>query len=134
LLYAEASFNFFLLTFYLKYFPGNIFSNSAFYACSDVIAFIFAGVFVHYTGTRTSLLTGSGIAISGGVAYLLMSQNVELVPIVICMARIGQTMIFNTMIISIGRLFPTLYVSTAYGLVNFCGHLAACFSPFLAEI
>lgn len=52
----------------------------------------------------------------------------------ICMARIGQTMIFNTSLISVNRLFPTMFVATAYGVVNFCAHLYACTSPFVAEI
>lgn len=43
-------------------------------------------------------------------------------------------MIFNTSIICVNRLFPTLYVATAYGVVNFCAHLFACLAPFTAEI
>ena len=46
LIYSEASFNFYLLTFYLKYFPGNIFENSTFFACSDLVAFVLAGLFL----------------------------------------------------------------------------------------
>ena len=46
LIYSEASFNFYLLTFYLKYFPGNIFENSTFFACSDLIAFVLCGIFL----------------------------------------------------------------------------------------
>jgi len=46
LIYSEASFNFYLLNFYLKYFPGNIYENSTFFACSDLVAFILAGVFL----------------------------------------------------------------------------------------
>ena len=43
-------------------------------------------------------------------------------------------MIFNTTIIAVNRLFPTVYVSTAYGVVNFCAHLYACLAPFVAEV
>ena len=43
-------------------------------------------------------------------------------------------MIFNTTIISVNRLFPTLFVSSAYGVVNFFAHLYACLAPFVAEI
>jgi hypothetical protein len=37
-------------------------------------------------------------------------------------------------VIGINRIFPTAYVSTAYGAVNFCSHLTAVFAPFVAEI
>jgi hypothetical protein len=34
----------------------------------------------------------------------------------------------------VNRLFPTLFVAKAYGLVNFCAHCFACLSPFVAEV
>jgi hypothetical protein len=134
LIYSEASFNFYLLNFYLKYFPGNIFENSTYFACSDLVAFILAGLFMQYTSMKTSLRIGAVIGGIGGLLYLLMSERIDLVPIMICMARVGQSIIFNTAIISINRLFPTTLVATAYGLVNFFAHLFACLSPFVAEI
>lgn len=134
LLYSEASFNFYLLTFYLKYFPGNLFQNSAYFAVSDLIAFVVAGVSLQFASIQTNIRIGSALGLAGGFMYLFTHQNISLTPITICLARIGQTVIFNTSIIGINRLFPTLYVATAYGVVNFCGHLYACLSPFVAEI
>jgi hypothetical protein len=43
-------------------------------------------------------------------------------------------MIYNTTLISVNRLFPTLFIATAYGILNFCAHCIACLSPFVAEI
>jgi hypothetical protein len=43
-------------------------------------------------------------------------------------------MIINTATVCLTRLFPTQYVATAYGVVNFISHLFACLSPFIAEI
>ena len=40
------TFNFYLLTFSMKYFPGNIFGNSLAFAFSDVIAFILSGFLI----------------------------------------------------------------------------------------
>ena len=73
LLYSEASFNFYLLTFYLKYFPGSIFKNSAYFACSDLFAFFLAGIFLNYTSMKTSIRVGAGIGSIGGMLYLFMS-------------------------------------------------------------
>lgn len=120
--------------FYLKYFPGNLYINSTYFACSDLSAFVLAGLFLNYTSIRTSIRVGSLIALVGGLMYLFMSEVTKLIPLMICLSRIGQSMIFNTSIISVNRLFPTLYVSTAYGVVNFCAHLYACLAPFVAEI
>jgi len=134
LIYSEAAFNYYLLTFYLKYFPGNIYENSTFFACSDLIAFVLCGVFLQYTSMKTSILAGAVIGGFGGAMYLFMSNDISLVPIMICGARIGQSIIFNTAIISVNRLFPTTLVATAYGLVNSFAHTIATLSPFVAEI
>ena len=43
-----ASFNFYLITFYLKYFPGNIFVNSLCFAVADALAFSSSGIFLRF--------------------------------------------------------------------------------------
>lgn len=134
LIYSEASFNFYLLTFYLKYFPGNLFENSTYFACSDLLAFVLAGVFMQFTTMKTSIRIGAVIGAIGGLMYIFMSENLTLLPFMICMARVGQSIIFNTAIISVNRLFPTTLVATAYGVVNFFAHMIACLAPFVAEI
>ena len=40
----QAIFNYYLLSFYLKYFPGSIFENTAIFAISDLVAFLVVGV------------------------------------------------------------------------------------------
>lgn len=83
---------------------------------------------------KTSIRVGAVIGGIGGAFYIFMSDRLDLVPYMICLARVGQSIIFNTAIISINRLFPTILVATAYGVVNFFAHILACLSPFVAEI
>lgn len=130
----EGTFNFYLLTFYLKYFPGNLFTNSAYFACSDLIAFAGAGIALKYVGMKVSIRISSVLALIGGLSYLFLSGQEELVPMIICLSRVGQSMIYNTTLISVNRLFPTLFIATSYGILNFCAHCIACLSPFVAEI
>lgn len=134
LLYAEGTFNFYLLSFYLKYFPGNIFANSTYFACSDLVAFVAAGTLLNYTTMKVTLRIASVIAMTGGLMYLFLSTKEDLIPFMICFSRIGQSMIFNTTLICVNRLFPTLFIANAYGIVNFIAHTIACLSPFVAEI
>jgi len=135
LLYAEGTFNFYLLSFYMKYFPGNIFVNSVFFACSDLAAFFLAGVLLNCTSMKLTLRIASVAALAGGFMYLFLeASQPELLPAMVILSRIGQSMIFNTTLISVNRLFPTLFIANAYGICNFCAHIIACLSPFVAEI
>jgi len=133
-MYAVACFNFYMLAFYLKYFPGNIFENSAIYACSDLLAIIFVAIAFRVTTMQKGIWFASALAMTGGILYLFLSEKTDLIPYMICLARIGQTMQYNITIVAVPRLFTTQYVATAYGICNFCAHSFACLSPFMAEI
>lgn len=43
-----SSFNFYLITFYLKSFPGNVYVNSLCFACADMCAFLCSGLCLKY--------------------------------------------------------------------------------------
>jgi hypothetical protein len=85
----EATFNYYLLTFYLKYFPGNIFENAGIYALSDFAAYIIAGVVLKFLSIANSFRVCFVLAFTGGMCYLCTSSNANLVPLFICLCRIG---------------------------------------------
>jgi membrane protein CcdC involved in cytochrome C biogenesis len=100
-------FNFYLLTFYLKYFPGNIYTNSVYIALSNLVAFALVGILLSYTSMKVTMRIGVLLGSVGGMLYLLLTEKDKLVPLMLCLARIGQSMIFNSMLISVNKIFPT---------------------------
>lgn len=133
-LYAETTFCFYMLMFYLKYFPGSIYKNASVFAVSDLVAFVMAGIILKVATMRKGMILSSFVAGCGGLSYLLFSDRIEWIPFMVCTSRIGMTMLFNICLISVNRLFRTINVATAYGLVNFFAHLFACLGPEVAEI
>lgn len=134
ILWAMSSFNFYMLTFFMKYFPGNIFENSLCFAVSDVIAFTISGVIIKYTKVNNGFRLAFFISSVGSVLYILFSSVAALIPVFVCLSRIGVTMAFNLGYISVPRLFPTKFQSTVYAVVNLFAHLIACFGPIVAEM
>jgi len=49
-------------------------------------------------------------------------------------ARMGGSMSFNIGYVSVSRLFPTKYVTSVFGIVNFFAHLITVGSPIVAEM
>lgn len=49
-------------------------------------------------------------------------------------SRIGASMSFNIGYVSITKLFPTQYVTTAMGAVNLVSHLITIGAPMVAEL
>ena len=71
----------------------------------------------------------------GAFFYLTIGHtSPSLLPLLICLSRVGCTMNYNILEISVPRLFPIRYVSTVYGYVLFLAHIFACFAPMVAEI
>jgi len=106
-----------------------------------MVGFILAGVvaksFPIGRGLRFSYL----IAGIGGFCYmvlgkenLLFKESPYMLPLLICMSRIGCTMGFNIGYISVPRLFPTRFVATVYGVTNLVAHSFACLAPMAAEL
>lgn len=134
LLWSANAFNWYLMTFFLKYFPGNIFENSFCFALSDIVAFGLVGVVLKKTNVCTGLYIAFWVEFVGGVLFLNYHQDVNLVPVIICFCRVGATMAYNIGYVSPKELFPTLYIATVYGQVNVFAHLVACLGPIVAEL
>ena len=106
ILWSMCSFNFYMLTFFMKYFPGNIFENSLCFAVSDLLAFTLSGLVIKYTSVPRGYRLAFLISSCGGGLYILFKSVTSLIPIFLCLSRIGVTMAFNMGYISVPRLFP----------------------------
>ena len=66
------NFNFYVLTFYLKYFPGNLFANTIIFSLADLVGVIISGAIVKITSLRTNIVCGGAIGIVGACLYLFV--------------------------------------------------------------
>jgi hypothetical protein len=138
LVWLLSSFNFYLITFYLKKFPGSIFINSIVFALADMIAFASSGIILKYFLISQGLSFSYGLSLISGICYLVF-HNMEsempwLIPLLVCFCRIGGSMSFNIGYISVARLFPTRFVATVFGIVNFVSHTITVGAPLVAEL
>jgi len=101
---------------------------------ADLIAFSLSGFILKYIGVVNGFRFSFIVAALGGIMYLSLSSATAIVPLLICLCRIGVTMNYNIGYISVPRLFPTKFVTTVYGMVNVIAHLVACTAPLSAEI
>ena len=57
-----------------------------------------------------------------------------MLPVFICLSRMGVTMSFNMGYVSVPKLFPVKFQSTVYATVNLFAHIIACLAPIVAEL
>jgi len=130
-----SSFNFYLITFYLKSFPGNIYVNSLCFAGADMLAYVSSGVLLSKITVSQGFTLSYALSVFGGVLYLLFytSSNEFVIPVIVTFTRIGGSMSFNIGYISVARLFPTEFVATVFGIVNMIAHMLTVGAPMVAE-
>jgi len=90
-----SSFNFFILTFFMKYFPGDIFANSLCFALSDTFAFTLCGIVLKYAKVVSGFRLAFLVSAIEGVFYILFSAKTQYIPFFVILSRIGVTMAFN---------------------------------------
>lgn len=102
-LFCAVSFNYYLLNFYLKYMPGDIYENSIVSSVSESVAHYLAGWIVIKIGTVQTLGGANVLAVLSGLVLWVSSTNdwVSLVPYSVLAAKFGT-----------GGAFAVLYMST----------------------
>lgn len=134
-IWSVAMFNFYLITFYLKYFPGSIFKNSIWFALGDFVSFFISCTLMKRNNNpNRTLFISFSVSGAGAILYLIFNFEVHLIPLFIILSRMGNSMAFNTVYVSNNRFFPTRYLASTYGIVNFVSHLIAVAAPMLAEV
>ena len=109
LIWLMSSFNFYLITFYLKSFPGSIYVNSICFAGADMIAFLSSGIILKKLSISQGLTISYSTSLVAGIAYLFLFRLKmdSVIPVIVFFSRIGGSMSFNIGYISVARLFPT---------------------------
>ncbi len=63
--------NYYIVAFYLKYFPGNLFQNSFTLAFADIMAYLIAGFVLKKMGLIRSVIISLSTAGVGSILYSL---------------------------------------------------------------
>jgi hypothetical protein len=136
MVWLHGSFNFYLITFYLKSFPGNIFVNSMCFATADLLAYLSTGIVLKYLMIRQGLAFSYSLSLLSGTIYLLNRNTTIswLIPAMIAFSRVGASMSYNIGYVSVSRLFPTQFITTAFGYINLVSHLVTTGAPMVAEL
>lgn len=126
--------NYYILAFYLKYFPGNLFWNSFSMAFSDICSYLIAGLVLKRLGFTKSIIISLMTAALGASLYLFFFMEVSWIPFFIILCRVGNSMLLNIVYVTNSTLFPTQFAVTSFGVLNFISHVSAVSAPLFAEM
>ena len=134
-LFCAASFNYYLLNFYLKYMPGDIYENSMISSISEAIAHYVAGYVVIKIGTVKTLTIANMMASIAGITlwFSTSADMTSIVPASVLAAKFGTGMAFATLYMSTLQYFPNRFMGRVFGTCNVSARFCTIFALMVAE-
>ena len=133
-MWGTVSFTYYLISFQLKYLPGDVYNNSMASSGSELLAYILGGILYNKIGIRLAFCFSYLISVVGGVMILFWgTNNPQLMPIFVTLAKFGISSGFVIVYVSTVDVFPTLFCATALGFCNFFARVATILAPLIAE-
>ena len=133
--WMSSAFNYYLISYQLKYIKGDIYVNGTVAAVSEMIAYVVSGVLVQFMGIKSTLMSSYSLAFIGMVALIFADARDQLmIALAILVCKFGISQAFNVAYVGNIALFPVSIVATSFGICNVVARTAASFAPYLAEI
>ena len=132
-LWTSSSFDYYLITFFLKYIPGNIFVNTAIASFAEVTAYVISGYLMKLMGIKVSYFIGFVVAASGGLCMIFFFKMKSVIAVFVLLAKFGVSFAFNISYLGTPKLFPVALTGTAFGLCNVFARFSTVLSAPIAE-
>jgi hypothetical protein len=129
-LWAMCSFSYYMIIFYLKYLPGDIYSNTFSSSGTDCCSVVFGGIIYKKLGIKKTFAILLTFSVCGGIMIILFGEAHEnLMPIFVIITKIGIAGCFVNVYICMVDVFPTLFLASAFGICNFLARILTIVAP-----
>ena len=136
--FCAVSFNFYFMNFYMKYIKGDIYLNSILSALSCVLAQVVTPIMTRKISFRVSFIIQYGLATVAALPLLFVNasetSNAYLIPLSVFVSRFGIASAFASVFAAQSALFPSIFVTVAFGSSSGAAHLISILAPQIAEL
>lgn len=134
-LFSTASFDYYLINFYLKYIPGNVFVNTIVSSISSGVSGFVSGYIVLKLGSQNGMCAVFALCFLSSIV-LLVAESMNLltvVPIAVLTAQFGVSSAFGMLYMCTLQYFPSQFMGTVFGVCNVTARAITIMSPMVAE-
>ena len=108
ILWSVSSLDYYLISFFVKYIPGDIFTNVSVSTISEIVATLISGLVYKLFGPKTAFVTSFCFSALGGFLIALMpNASTGLIVLFILIAKFGISFTFTMVYLITPVLFPT---------------------------
>lgn len=138
-MWMVASFNLYMIGFYMKYIPGSFYVSTLVACIGDIPLSIGGGFLYHFKGPKFAMPIFLTCAIIGSLSLILINPQQNggtsiLIPLVVLITRSGVKCTFDSCYLANSTIFPAIFAGTAFGLCNIGAKIVTIFSPLTAEV
>lgn len=132
-MWCASSICFFIIGFYLKYIPGNVFQNVIIVSVADQLSSVTAGILAQKLGAKNTIVFSFALAAISAPVIIFYKDNIT-VMISILVTRYGINSAFTLCFIVTTDYFPSIVSSQVFGFCNIFSRLSTALAPLLAEM
>jgi len=137
LIWTSATFNFYMVNLQVKHFPGHTTTNMMVLMGTDIPAAMLAGYLFPRYSAKLLFVIFYIMQSCAGLSILLFTGTGSvtwLFPVLVAIARFGDTSCYAGIWIAHPRMFPTLFAVTSMGIASFASRGIVILAPMVAEI
>ena len=128
------SFWFYFIGYFLKYFKGDMYTNTIMMGTADIIAVLLTRIGQNYFSTKKGFMLSFFVVFLVTLVYLSAESLSILAPLLILLIRLGTTIAFTLVYFGNSEIFPTIYLSTVFAICQIWAKSTTVFAPMVAEI
>ena len=133
-LWSVSSLDYYLISFFMKYIPGDIYVNTTASSVSELIATVISGLIYNLFGAKTAFFLSFALSALGGfLIAFIPNTSTFLIAFYVLLAKFGISVTFTMVYLIMPGLFPTVLNGTAFGICNVIARFTTILSPILAE-
>ena len=133
--WTTCSLDYYMILFFLKYLPGNIYINTTLSGLADTLAYGLSGFVMQKFGVKLAFMVSFILASCGGLLLIIFFQaDGALIAVFVLFTKIGIALAFNLCYLAMPALFPPEIKATAFGVCNLFARFATIVSPEIAEL
>ena len=134
-LWAVASFCFYLISYEVKYLHGDLFINGIVSSASECIAYGISGIVKQRFGLRPCLVVSYFIGAIGMLGLIFVkTENQFWLSLFVLGSKFGISLAFGLVYLANAFMFPVSIVASTYGICGVFARIVTIFSPYVAEI
>lgn len=134
-IFSSSVFCLYLIVFYLKYVPGDLFLISYASGFPEMLFLGLAAPLLKKVGIRRAFAIGFSSAAVGAVGLIFLGpENPAFSPLFIFTAKAGICITFTLCFVATDLMYPSAIAATCLGITNITARILAIFSSVVAEM